>query len=275
MIQVFTASARSWTARPYRDEELLAWEAARARTGVRPVMSHASYLINLAAPRPADRRKAMRALAEELERCRRLAIPYLVLHPGAHMGAGEVAGVARIAAAIDRVFEGRPDDPTRLLLENTAGQGTCVGHRLEHLRDLLGASRYPQRLGVCLDTQHLHAAGYELASPAGWAATLQALERTVGSQQVRAFHLNDSKRPRGARVDRHEHIGRGFLGLDPFRRLLAEPRFAQVPMALETPKGKESREDLLNLGVLRALEWRARVGPRARALAAAPLPPAP
>jgi deoxyribonuclease-4 len=190
-----------------------------------------------------------------------------VLHPGAHMGAGEVVGLARIARAIDAAHAETPADSTVLLLENTAGQGTCLGHRFEHLRDVLAAVAAPERIGVCLDTQHLHAAGYPVSTARAWSGTIAALERTVGWRRVRAFHLNDSKRPLGARVDRHEHIGRGQLGLGAFRCLLADERFAGLPMTIETPKGDTERCDQVNLGVLRALEGRARVGPRARDLA--------
>ncbi len=275
VVQVFTGSSRCWARRPLDDADLTAWHEARRRTGVQPVMAHASYLINLAARRPAAWRQAIRALGAELDRCRALEIPYLVLHPGAHMGLGDGPGLARIARAIDAVHAERPDDPTVLLLENTAGQGSCVAHRFEHLRDLLGAVAAPSRVGVCLDTQHLHAAGYDIGAPGGWEAAAAAFDRTVGVSWVRAFHLNDSKRPLGARVDRHEHIGRGQLGLEAFRALLADPRFAHVPMALETPKGDTDREDQVNLGVLRALEGRRRIGTRARDLARAALPPPP
>lgn len=271
VVQVFTGSSRSWTSRPIGDADLAAWFEARRRTGVEPVMAHASYLINLASPRPAAWRQAVRALGLELERCRVLGIPYLVLHPGAHVGAGEAAGVARVARAIDAVHQERPDDPTVLLLENTAGQGSCLAHRFEHLRDVLAAVAAPPRVGVCLDTQHLHAAGHDITSAAGWRAAIDAFERSVGPGRVRAFHVNDSKRPLGARVDRHEHIGRGHLGLEAFRCLVTDPRFADLPMTLETPKGGSDRADRVNLGVLRALEGRRRVGSRALALARTPL----
>lgn len=275
VVQVFTGSSRAWASRPITDQDLSAWHDARRRTGVEPVMAHASYLINLSARRPAAWRQALRALGAELERCRVLKIPYLVLHPGAHMGLGEAAGLARVARAVNAVHAERPDDPTVLLLENTAGQGTCLAHSFEHLRDLLGAVDARARVGVCLDTQHLHAAGHDVGSAAGWNAVMQAFERAVGTSWVRAFHVNDSKRPLGARVDRHEHLGRGHLGLEAFRCLVTDPRFARVPMALETPKGQGDLEDRLNLGILRALEGRRRVGARARALAATPLPPPP
>jgi deoxyribonuclease IV len=277
VVQVFTSSSRMWAQRPITDEDLLAWTDARARTGVEPAMAHASYLINLGAPGDAMWKQAIRGLTGELARCGRLGIPHLVLHPGSHMGAGEAQGIARIAAAIDAAHDALPDDRTVLLLENTAGQGSCIGHRFEHLRDLLASVAAPSRVGVCLDTQHLHAAGYPIETLAGWNETVDALERTVGTARVRAFHVNDSKKALGARVDRHEHIGRGSLGLEAFRCLLADPRFAGLPMAIETPKVTAWRDDrdpcdVTNLGVLRALEGRARPGARARALATQELP---
>lgn len=268
VVQVFTSSARQWAPRPLPDEELLAWHDARRRTGVEPAMSHASYLINLAQPKEREWRQAIAGLAVEHQRCQALGIPYVVLHPGAHLGKGEEAGIARIAQAIDALHEEQPDDPTVLLLETTAGQGTSIGHRFEELRDLLGLVARRDRVGVCLDTQHLHAAGYPLGTAEGFAATVADLERTIGLANVRAVHVNDSKRPHGARVDRHEHIGRGHLGLEAFRLLLAEPRLAHLPMAIETPKqeGMDARApdadpaDQANLGLLRALEGRASVG---------------
>jgi deoxyribonuclease-4 len=272
VVQVFTSSARTWTAREITDEDVLAWFAARERTRVEPAMAHASYLINLASPRPAAWRQAVRGLVAELRRCRLLGIPHLVLHPGAHLGAGEAAGIATVARAIDAAHAETPDDSTLLLLESTAGQGTCLGHRFEHLRDVLAAVSAPGRVGVCLDTQHLHAAGYAISTAPGWAATIAALDAALGCGQVRALHLNDSKRPLGARVDRHEHIGRGHVGLAAFRALLADERFAALPMTIETPKGDDDRCDQVNLGILRALEGRARVGSRARDLVLEPLP---
>ena len=253
VIQVFTGSSRAWARRPIRDEELLAWSDARARTGVEPAMSHACYLINLATPSPTAWRNAKQQLALELERCRQLAIPRLVIHPGSHMHAGEAAGVARIARAVREVLLERPDDPTVLLLENTAGQGTCVGHRFEHLRDLLAAIDLPGRVAVCLDTQHLHAAGYPISSPAEWEASMALFERVVGPGMVRAWHVNDSLRPLGSRVDRHAHLGRGLVGVGAFRCLVRDPRFRGLPMALETPKETE-RCDQRNLRVLRRLD---------------------
>jgi deoxyribonuclease-4 len=266
VVQIFTRSNQQWAARPLRDDEVALWHETRARTGVVPALVHSCYLLNLAAPAAALRDRSIEALADELVRADRLAIPYLVLHPGAHMGDGEAAGIARIANGIDRAFAAAGDARTKLLLENTAGQGTCLGNRFEHLRDILAAVAEPDRIGVCLDTCHALAAGYELTSDDGYAAAIDALRRCVGAARVRACHLNDSKQPLGSRVDRHEHIGRGCLGLSPFQRLLNDRRFAGLPMVLETPKPTDAA-DRQNLAVLRALAGRRRVTPRARELA--------
>jgi deoxyribonuclease-4 len=201
----------------------------------------------------------------ELSSCARLGIPWLVLHPGAHGGAGEAAGVRRIAAGLDAVLD--HVDGAGILLETTAGMGTCVGHRFEHLRDILAATRQRDRVGVCVDTCHVLAAGYPIHTAAGWEATVRELDATVGLERVRAFHVNDSRAALGARVDRHQHLGQGHVGLEGFRCLVNDPRFAGVPMVLETPKPTDDA-DRVNLGVLRALAGRQRVGPRARELAA-------
>jgi len=217
------------------------------------VAAHASYLINLAAAAPAMRRRSIRGLAEEIRRCGRLGIPDLVLHPGSHGGDGETAGIRRLAASLDEVFARVPDVRVRVLLETAAGQGASVGHRFEHLRDTFAASRDERRLGVCLDTCHVHAAGYELSSPEGYAETIDALRRTVGLARLRAIHVNDSKNPRGSRVDRHEHIGHGQIGEAGFRNLMTDPRLRRIPKYLETPKDPRLDFDRKNLATLRRL----------------------
>ncbi len=266
VIQIFSRSNQQWAMRPISDEDLAAWQQARAATGVDPVLVHGSYLVNLCGPDSALRERSYQATAAEYERCRRLGIPYLVMHPGAHCGDGEATAIARLGALLERLWDEQPDNPTTVLIENTAGQGSCIGWRFEHLRDIFAAVADPARLGVCIDTCHTLAAGYELRTDAGWQETWAAFERTVGIARVRAFHVNDSRTPLGSRVDRHQHLGRGELGLGAFRRLVNEPRFAGLPMVIETPKPVD-RADVVNLGILRALHGRTRVGPTARRLA--------
>jgi deoxyribonuclease-4 len=270
VIQIFTRSNQQWASTAYTDEELLRWEEAKRTTGVEPAMAHSSYLINLAGADRTLLKKSYRALSDEYARCTRLGIPNLVMHPGAHLGDGEAVGLSRIAATIERLFDDHPDSPVRLLFENTAGQGTCLGHRFEHLRDLFGLLDHDERAGLCIDTCHTLAAGYELRTERGYRETFAELDRIVGLGKVRAFHVNDSKRAIGSRVDRHAHIGRGELGLTPFRMLLNDARFAGLPMTIETPKPTPDA-DRKNLAVLRALMGRKRITARARELVAAPM----
>lgn len=266
IVQVFSKPNKQWAAKPILPPDLEAWFGARERTGVEPAMVHTSYLINVGSPDAAAWTKSYQALLEEYRRCQLLRIPYMIMHPGAHLGAGEAAGVANIARALTRLLRAQPDNETVVLLENTAGQGTNLGHRFEHLRDLLAAVDDPQRVGVCVDTCHTLAAGYDLTTPAGWEETFAEFERVVGTAAIQAFHVNDSKRELGSRVDRHEHIGRGHLGLTPFRCLVNDPRFRALPLAIETPKPSE-QADLINLAILRALAGRKRVTSRAKRLA--------
>ncbi len=254
-VQLFTRSNVQWRARPLTEEDCTLFRRALRRTGVRLPSAHANYLINLGSAERAKRERSIRALVDEVERCHRLGIGYLVLHPGAHQGDGERQGIARVARALDRVLRASAGLEVRILLENTAGQGTSLGYRFEHLKALLERCREPERLGICLDTCHLFAAGYPLAPQAAYERTMEEFDRTVGLRQVRVVHLNDSKKPLGSRVDRHEHIGEGKLGLTPFRLLLADRAFRGLPMYLETPKGVRNGVDmdLVNLNRLRRL----------------------
>jgi len=232
--QIFTTHNTRWAPRPLPDEEASLYLSEAARLGV-PVFSHTTYLINLASPDRALRERSMDALVEELERCETLGLLGAVLHPGAHMGDGEDAGLARIAASLGAVHRRTAGFGARVLLENTAGQGTGLGSDLGHLGRLLEQTHAGHRLGVCIDTCHALAAGYDLRDAAGYEAFVETLAREVGLERVLAFHLNDSKRALGTRVDRHEHVGQGELGLEPFRRLVNDARFAQVPAASELP----------------------------------------
>jgi deoxyribonuclease IV len=234
-IQVFTRNKMQWQVAPLGPEEAASFRRELARTGVRAVLSHASYLINLASPNPEFLGKSRDAMVAELARCHALGIPHAVVHPGAHMGEGERAGLCAVAASLDEILERTAGLEAGLLLEVTAGQGSCLGHRFEHLAEILGFVRKPERLGICLDTCHLYAADYDLASPRGYEATLRAYEDVLGLHRLKAIHLNDSKTPRGSRVDRHARAGEGTLGLATFRRVLLDPRLAGVPKVVETP----------------------------------------
>jgi len=254
VLQIFVKNSNRWVGRPIDRPEARAFRSAARGAGLARVVAHTSYLINLASPVAELSRRSIEALVEEIERCERLGIPDLVLHPGAHCGEGESAGVARIAASLDQVFERTGGAHVRILLETAAGQGSCVGHRFEHLRDILGAVRTPRRVAACFDTCHVHAAGYDIVSARGWAETIADFERTVGLSRLAAIHVNDSKKPRGSRVDRHEHIGRGTIGRRGFVNLMTDPRLAAIPKFLETPKDEDALvQDRKNLAVLRRL----------------------
>lgn len=254
-VQVFTKNNNQWRAKEISDAEAAAFREALVRLNIVCPIAHDSYLINLAAPDDELWLKSIAAFAHELERADRLGIPYVVTHPGSYTTTSEAAGLKRIAAALDEVHRRTAGVAARCLLENTAGQGTNLGHRFEHLQAILNSVREPQRLGVCIDTCHAFAAGYPLETKQQYDDAIGELERCVGLERVRAFHLNDSKKGLGSRVDRHEHIGEGLLGLEPFRHLLNDPRFREVPMYLETPKGTRDGEDLdaVNLRTLRQL----------------------
>lgn len=254
-VQLFTKSSNQWAARPLEPDGIALFRASLAETGIAPAVGHNSYLINLASPDDALRRRSLDAMATELGRADALGLAELVIHPGAHMGEGDDAGLLRVARSLDEVHRRTRGAATRIALETTAGQGTCLGHRFEHLGRILAEVAEPERLSVCVDTCHVFAAGYPLATAEEYNATMDELDRAVGLARVRVWHLNDSRRERGSRVDRHAGIGRGHLGLDPFRRIVRDPRFAAVPMILETPKGTENGRDLdaLNLETLRRL----------------------
>ena len=235
-IQVFTKSSSQWRSRPLSADEVGRFRQKVDDTGIGPNIAHASYLINLASPDPELWRRSKSALTVELERADALGLAGVVLHPGAYTTSTETDGLERIAEGIAQVFEEHPPGSALLLLEHTAGQGTVLGHRFEHLGTIIDRLSGSTRLGVCLDTCHLVAAGYDLLSAEGHESVFASFERIVGLNRLRAFHLNDSKHPLGSRRDRHEHIGRGYLGIEPFERLLQDDRFAEIPMVLETAK---------------------------------------
>lgn len=260
-IQIFTRNQVQWRCKPMTPEESGAFREALATSGVRMVLSHASYLINLASPDQVILEKSREAFLGEMARCQALGIPYLVFHPGAHMGAGEEQGLALVARSLDHILERAQGLAVTPLLEVTAGQGSCLGHRFEHLAEILDQVRSPEKLGVCLDSCHLYAAGYDLASPRGYEKTLSSFKRAVGLGKLKAIHLNDSKGGLGARLDRHARAGQGRLGLGTFRRFVNDPRFEGVPMVVETPGPLEEwrKEIELLRGLVR--DGRPRAGP--------------
>ncbi len=254
-IQIFVKNANQWRGKELLEEEVSAFRAARAASGIGPLLAHASYLINLAATDPDVLSRSREALADELARCSRLGVDGLVLHPGAHLGAGEETGVERVAESLDRILGELPaaDFPTRVLLENTAGQGTCLGHRLEHLADIRARVAEPERVGVCIDTCHSFAAGYAIHEAAGYEEFVAELSGRIGLLHVGGFHVNDSVRPFASRRDRHAHIGEGEIGLPLFERLVNDPRLRAIPMVVETDPEEEMAGHKRDLAVLRGL----------------------
>lgn len=252
-VQIFLKNQRQWAAKPLGADEARAFHAARRRTRIGHVFAHASYLINLASPGDAQWRQAVDAFVDELERAEVLGLSCVVIHPGSHMGAGREAGVRRVVAALDEATRRTPGYRVRIALENTAGAGNLIGNRLPELGEVMRRAARPERLGVCIDTCHLFAAGYDIRTTKGWSAAFEECAEHVGLSRILAFHLNDARAPLGSGLDRHEHIGQGFLGLAPFRRLLNDPRFARVPKVLETAKDPEPIADIRNLATLRRL----------------------
>jgi deoxyribonuclease-4 len=252
-VQVFVKSNRSWAVQPLTGDEIAQFKSKTEETGIWPVVGHTSYLLNLGTPDELLWEKSRNMLITELERCETLGIPWLVLHPGAHVGSGEEAGIVRVAAGLGEVHAATPGFRTQVLLETTAGQGSSLGYTFEQLARIIELTPQGERLGVCLDTCHVFAAGYELRTAKGYAATMEAFERTLGLERLKALHLNDSKGELGERKDRHEHIGKGHIGLEGFRNVVNDLRLAELLGLLETPKGDDLAEDRENLAVLRSL----------------------
>jgi len=252
-IQIFTKSSRQWAGKPYSKEEIEQFHANRKDTGITKVIAHDSYLLNLGSPDAALRLRSIEAFIDELERCEVLGVTHLVAHPGAHVGAGEVEGIKTIARSLDEVHKACPGYCARVALEITAGQGSNLGYRFQHIADIIDDTHESDRLRVCFDTEHAFAAGYDLRTDEGYERTFGEFDETIGIEQLAAFHLNDSKKEFNSRVDRHEHIGKGFIGVHAFRRLINDKRFWGLPMCLETPKGPDLKEDRENLTLLRSL----------------------
>ncbi len=253
VIQIFTKNNNRWNSRQLTDKDINNFKKNSSDTGVIPSASHTAYLINLASPNTEIYKKSLEAFYDEMERAERLGLPYLIFHPGAHLGSGENAGIKKIADSINILLERANNFKLILLLETTAGQGSHLGYKFEHLSEIIKIVDEKGKIGVCLDTCHIFAAGYDISNEYGYKKTFEDFDRIIGIDRLKAFHINDSKKGLGSRVDRHEHIGKGRIGLTAFRLLLNDLRFNNIPMILETPKGKTAREDKRNLSVLRGL----------------------
>lgn len=249
-VALFAKNSNQWKGKELTNDHCAHFASVRT---VRPMLTHASYLINLASTNRVVHRKAIAAMVDELDRAERLGIHAVVLHPGAHLGAGANKGIDRIARALDRVHAQIPNHRVVTLLETAAGQGSCVGCTFEELGRIIELVDDKSRVGICFDTCHVFAAGYDIRTRDGYERTIDEMEKYVGLENVGAFHLNDSKKPLGSRVDRHQHIGEGEIGLEAFRHLLNDPRFTKIPKVIETPKPVEHESDRINLGRLRSL----------------------
>lgn len=252
-LQIFTRSSNQWKGKPVSDKDAELFRATFAASGLHEVVSHDIYLINLAAPEGDTRTKSLAAFADEMATCAQLGINKIVMHPGSHTTDPPEIGLERVIAAFNQLFEDVPQYEGLVLLETTAGQGTNLGRTFEELQIIINGSRYPDRFGICFDTCHTFAAGYNTATAEGYADVMEQFDRLLGLQRLHCFHFNDSKKGLGSRVDRHEQIGQGALGLEPFRFLMNDPRFTTVPKILETPKGDNDEMDQVNLTLLRGL----------------------
>jgi deoxyribonuclease-4 len=260
-LQIFAKNASQWRGRPLPPEEIREFRAKVKAAGIAPVVSHGSYLINLASGAAALRRQSIEAMGDELDRAEALGLLGVVLHPGCYTAGSEADGLDLIAEALLQLLRARRRARTMVLLEHTAGQGTSLGATFEQLASIIAKTNDHPRVGVCLDTCHLLASGYDLCSPEGYASTFAQFGRLIGFERLKAFHLNDSKKPLGSRVDRHEHIGEGCLGIEPFRRIVNDRRFRHLPMLLETPKAEGKAKGVIavdpmderNLNTLRSL----------------------
>ncbi len=252
-LQVFTKNNNQWSGKPFTDSDIDLYTTKIAAAGIGPVVSHDSYLINLCGTNPDILKKSRAAFIDELERCEQLGIPLLNFHPGSHLGAGDDEGIKRICESLDLAHEKTKNYRVKSVLEATAGQGTNVGYKFEHLRAIIDGVEHPERMAVCIDTCHIFAAGYDISTEKGYEETFRQFDTIVGLERIVAFHVNDSKKGLGSRVDRHEHIGKGAIGLTGFRMLMNDKRFVQIPKILETPKSDDLHEDVENMNVLKQL----------------------
>jgi deoxyribonuclease-4 len=252
-LQIFTKNSNQWKAKPLAEEQVDVYKSCLAASSIYPVVAHDSYLINLASPDDELWEKSIEAFRVELERCEQLAVPYLVTHPGSYVKSTEEEGIARIAQALNRINRDLAGYQVMALLETTAGQGSNIGWRFEQLAAIMGQVAEPERVGYCFDTCHAFAAGYDIRTSEGYAETMNAFDSILGLDKLKVFHFNDSKKELGSRRDRHDHIGAGEIGVEGFRHFVNDPRFAEHPALLETPKSDDLHEDIENLATLRGL----------------------
>ncbi len=251
VIQVFTQNSNQWRGKVPTDSDCALFREMWAASDLHEIVSHDIYLINLAAAPGDIREKSLVSFREEMERCARLGITKIVMHPGAHVGDGEETGIKRICEAFDQLLESTPGYTGKILLETTAGQGSNMGYTFEQLRAIIDGTAFPDRFAVCYDTCHTFASGYDITTREGYAAVFAHFDQVIGTDRIQCFHMNDSKKGLNSRVDRHEHIGQGAMGLEGFRFLVNDPRFATIPKILETPKGDNGEMDIVNLKILR------------------------
>ena len=252
-MQIFTKNNNRWFSKPLTDKEILLYKDKLSKSNIKFVVSHDSYLINLCATDPEILAKSRDSFFDELERCELLGIPFLNFHPGSHGGQGEKEGIKIIAESLNIAHEMTKGYKVKSMLEATAGQGTAIGYKFEHLKEIIDLVEEKERMCVCIDTAHIYAAGYDIKTPAGFKKTFKEFDDIIGLDLLQCFHVNDSKKELGSRVDRHDHIGKGFIGLEGFTNLMNDKKLERVPKILETPKGKEQLEDVENLNVLRGL----------------------
>ena len=249
-LQVFVKNSNRWEGRPVGEEEASEFKSLVIKHGIKNVSAHSSYLINLASPDETLRQKSITALIDELKRCAQLEIPSLVLHPGAHRGEGESAGIKKIVDSLTQILD-KSDTGVQITLETTSGQGSCLGHRFEHLRDIMsGLSGHPS-IDICLDTCHIFTSGYDIRTKETYEKTMDTFNSVIGFSSLSLVHVNDSLKPLGSRGDRHEHIGLGYIGDDAFKNLITDPRFEKISKILETPKDRDGLGDKENLAKLR------------------------
>ncbi len=254
VLQIFTKNASTWQERTLKSDEIESFKNTRLETEMNRIASHTSYLINLAAPDKKKHVMSCRALTQELIRSSLLDIPYVVLHPGSHMGKGEQVGIRLIAESVNEIFNNHPQISSRLLFETTAGQGTSIGHTFEQLAAILDLVRHQDKIGFCLDSCHIFAAGYDISTEKAYLQTIDTFDAVIGLKQLYVIHLNDSKKGLGSRVDRHEHIGEGAIGIKAFESFMNDKRFSHIPKIIETPKQKDGKDaDPINLNRLRLL----------------------